>query len=300
MSDYLRIQHYNYRITSDIDQIIGKNGKTYPMLAVPIFINFTGSNEREFQPFIITGIESGLSISEMGKLSTSLKLSDRKISSPHEVGLVIDFPMTPNTLAKFVQNRPIKKDLECRIELNLQISMLSSFQTQDGNAISFVTSYEIGNGELRIKIPYSTWNEKIQPQLGIMGFKSMFIPDVNGLIPEEYEGILNELTQSQEYIQNGDYDKAVAHCRSALEPIRENIKSWKELFSSGTELKWISKLSESTLNWLDTIQKETYGLTNKAHHYPSIGHFSKFKAEIIYTITLSIVAYAGYLGTDNE
>ena len=91
----------------------------------------------------------------------------------------------------------------------------------------------------------------------------------------------------------GDYNKTVSHCRTALEPLRKKLGEVKDKIESKSEKDWILKVTETTETWLETVIKNTYFITSKTHHTPSVGNFSRSDAEIIYMISTGIIAYAG-------
>ena len=295
MSAWLDLLGCTHDVSINIEQIRGMYGETNPALYVPFNLTFSHRARDNRGKFVITGVEGDFKFEGQEIISRTFKFEDRTIEVPDKTTVSLEFPISPKTLSQFEFDEPVKKDIKCQFRLSLQVSELGTFTNRDKSESDFVTRYQIGSADVPVTIPHSLWNEKIQPGLGLTKFETLSIPSFNVLLEDTYPGILKELVNSQEYLKNGDYDKAVAHCRSALEPIKKEIGNWKELISSKTEYNWMSKSASMTFEWLDTIREETYRLTNKPHHYPSVGHFSKAKAEIVYLMTTAIVAYVGHL-----
>ncbi len=74
------------------------------------------------------------------------------------------------------------------------------------------------------------------------------IPTAEGIIGEKYSKSLDELIHAQEYFAKGEYDKAVGHCRSAIEPIKKNLSKLRASIESDTEDGWVKKIRRVTGN----------------------------------------------------
>ncbi len=152
---------------------------------------------------------------------------------------------------------------------------------------------------ISFEIPQSQWITKHLPALGWDSSRLIELPAANELIPEEYSQSLAELDKANEYFTKGDYDKVVAHCRSAIDPIRKKMPELKTMITSKSSYEWIDSVNESTFNWLDKLLKETGNFASKTHHTPSTGHFSRHDAQVVQMITIAIIAYAGKCISDN-
>ncbi len=300
MSGYINLSGNNYKLTTDISSIRGMNGLDNPTLFVPLTLQVSeGFGDKSFRKFIITGIEGDLRINGSQKISHAFELEQSKVEGPTEVYLRLEFPLNDSFISKLRSNQPYDDDLQIRIDFRVQVSIIGSWSSRGGgDPIQAVVGFEIGTGDIQLTISHSQWNEKIIPGLGLNPLSYIAIPHISNLDEEVYKESYDELKAAEKYIRIGDYDKEVAHCRSAIEPIKKSIQDWKTEIESSREYNWIKKVSSKTFEWLDVIQKETSHLSSKSHHYPSLGHFSKSKAEIIYLITLSIVAYVGQIKSD--
>jgi hypothetical protein len=127
--------------------------------------------------------------------------------------------------------------------------------------------------------------------MGHDSFRLFELPKNSHIIPEEYSKSLNELEEAKRYFLNGDYDKTVGHCRSALDPFKAKKDEIKTFIKSKSEFTWINDVLVATDEWLVKLVKSTSHFTSKAHHIPSVGHFGRPEAEIIMMITTALIAY---------
>jgi hypothetical protein len=148
---------------------------------------------------------------------------------------------------------------------------------------------------LDIKITQSQWINKILPKLGYKQYRLIELPSFSNIIPESYKISISELETASMYFKNNDWDKVVSHCRSAIDPIKNEIQNLKATINSDSEFKWFRTLNDKTFDWLEICISSTYSLSSKTHHSISMGHFTRMEAQIILMITTSLVAYAGQL-----
>lgn len=154
---------------------------------------------------------------------------------------------------------------------------------------------------LALKIPQSYWVGKVLPDLGYGKFKLIEVPIPEKIIADTLQKAIEELAQAQQYFVEGDYDKTVEHCRSAIEVIPNTISlsfkpGEKQSFSAKVDKFWEhfkGFLSNSKRDGVSKIMKALWNLGSIPHHLSPPGYFSRADAEAIMMITTAVVAYAG-------
>lgn len=280
-----------------LDQINGTGGVEASILSIPIKVDFHPVTRGSIKQFEMISVKAELRLSQNNlRISDVVQLASFKVLDKVSNVLVFQFPISREVLAKIERIR--NQNLQISLSLQAQVAF---FETLSLNLESrqvkrdFVTGFETSRCDIHFNIEQSLWVNKILPGLGYDLYKIIELPATNYIIPEEYKGSLKEFDEARKYFNNGDYDKAVGHCRAALEPFgsRQNLQKLKEFVKSKSEFEWATKVLDSTDEWLEKIIKATSAFTSKTHHYPSIGHFSRVDAEIVLMITTAIVAYIG-------
>jgi hypothetical protein len=185
----------------------------------------------------------------------------------------------------------LRGTVHIEIQKDYRNRMAALFTDQPGrenNEIDFFTSFEQFQIELSFKIAKSFWVETILSKI-FKPFRLIQIPMVNSRMGKTS---LEELLKAEEYFLSGDYDKVVAHCRVALDPIRKKFKSLQEWVKNGKTMEdWSDGIKFTTLQWLDYQFKLLADITNKSHHAEprSFGHFSRSDAEAIYLVTAGVI-----------
>ena len=145
-----------------------------------------------------------------------------------------------------------------------------------------------------IEIAHSEWIKHLS-NLGFESFKLFEVPMTHPTLREAYPLIIKELSDAEKYYKGQDYNKCIAHCRMALDPLTRNLLKIKREGDSETNFKWLKNISESTFIWLNTIHKETTGVSSKTHHLGNNRDFYRYEAESIYLMTLGLVNLIGGL-----
>jgi hypothetical protein len=186
-------------------------------------------------------------------------------------------------------------DLPMSISVTAQTAEYEEIEL--GNASrSFITGFDKASGHVDFQIAQSDWVKNLLPQMGHQSFRLIELPIASQIIPGEYATSMRELEEARKYFLNGDYDKTVAHCRSALDPFKPKKDEIKKYVSSKSEFAWAKDVMEATDEWLLKLVKSTSHFTSKTHHIPSTGHFDRTEAEIIMMVTTAIIAYIGKVG----
>lgn len=212
-------------------------------------------------------------------------------------------PVTPEIIDRIEQSRHgnLSLLLECTLQLGRYEPLTIAGQNNQRIEKYFMTEAITGsNGQVRLEIEQSQWVKKILPHWKLNTTSLIELPSYTEVVPKEYKISRKELDEALRYFNNGDYDKTVSHCRSALEPFKKQMTQLKEHIKSNHEFEWMKDISEATEKWLDTLLRQTFHFTAKTHHAPSIGHFDRQDAQIITMVTTAIIGYVGKTGFKGE
>ena len=289
------------KIRVEATRIRGEGGPEYPRLIIPAELDLSPIGPRgEEQHFAILNVQCGLFLQD-----PSLKIADAINNfSPNKVHFVghsttyeVEFPLDQYRIERIEEKR--KDDLNITVSFHLitSLCMPQVIQRNDRQVTEefLTTDFDSTSVRLSLDVPKSHWIEKVLPSLGYGEVRIVEIPLAEGIVARESPKSLDEFMHAQEYFDKGDYDKAVEHCRTAIEPIREILHRLKGMIESNTEYDWVKEIGEATCDWLDKIYKKTRNLTSKPHHLPSVGHFSRYDAEAILLVTTALIAYVGKL-----
>jgi hypothetical protein len=283
------------------EQISGRGGADCPELLVPIKLDLhavnSGFNSAP-QPYEIISLKAELrSTNKNFKCSETINIAPCHVIANVSVNYTLDFMLSNQMISRFENYR--KGNLPFQIHLIMQIALFSEI-TVNGSKGAFVksvvTNYTRGDINLQFEIEQSYWIRKILPQLGYNERKLIEIPTAHDLIPDDYSVSLKEMDEAEKYFLLGDYDKAVGHCRSTIEPLAKKFVELKAYINSDSAAEWGKDILVSTENWLTTLIKKTSGYASKPHHTPSTGHFTRKDAEIIMMVTTATIAYVGNIG----
>lgn len=213
--------------------------------------------------------------------------------------LHFSIPVSVDIIERIEQNR--HGNLRLMVECSLQLGRYEpvSLAGQGNQRVDkyFMTEVITGsNGQINFEIEQSRWVNKILHSWKLNNTSIIELPSYTKVIPDEYKISRDELDEALRYFNNGDYDKTVSHCRSALEPFKRKMDELKQHIKSNHEFEWMKDISEATETWLDTILRKTFHFTAKTHHAPSIGHFDRADAQIITMVTTAIIGYVGKTG----
>jgi hypothetical protein len=186
-----------------------------------------------------------------------------------------------------------KRDIDFKLRFTLNLAFYSRIEGT-GN-YSFPNSFEPHGGELTFKVPQSHWVNEILNKI-YKPFSLIEIPRSPLEQVREHRTALAEIEKAQSYLQLGDYDKAVAHARTALEPIRkkfQGLQNWLKATKGMDD--WKNNLRYSTLQWLDDVFRIQADITNTSHHSDplSFGNFTRRDAEAILLVTIAIISVGG-------
>lgn len=223
---------------------------------------------------------------------------NRDLFDDFDINSDLILELTPEKIHQIEKIRSGDLELKLRANIHLEfqndyktrlISLLNNKPNRENDELNFFTTITKFPVELNFRIAKSFWVESILSNI-YKPFRLIQIPIINSRIGK---ACVEELLKAEEYFLNGDYDKVVAHCRVALDPIRKKFNGLKDWIKSGKSLEdWSDGTKFTTHQWLDYQFKLLADITNKTHHAEpfSFGHFSRADAEAIYLVTAGVVS----------
>ncbi|GFP24771.1 hypothetical protein HKBW3S25_00208 [Candidatus Hakubella thermalkaliphila] len=300
----LRVSGYrDNKVRVEVTEIRGEGGPVYPQIAVPLEFVLSAAEERSGEIMFYDFLQVSGSLFLQ---NPAVKIGDSKsefspyrvLSSNQSYTYRLEIPLTQYRIERIEEAR--RGDIQLRLDIDTSVALYNKplrLTIQIGEPISegFVTGFKRARCSLNFAIPQSHWIDKVLPGLGYGKTRIIEIPLPEKAFPEIFPQALDELSHAQRYFNEGDYDKTVAHCRNAIEPVKKELEKFREQIASDTEYEWVKTLAEETFNWLDKLYKKTRDLTSKSHHIPSVGHFSRHEAESIILVTTALLNYVGNL-----
>jgi hypothetical protein len=284
-----------------IENIFAKGGPLAPSLCIPLSIKLHKIDYNQFpQKFVLSFLEAKLKFQNSDVfVSTIVKPLSMDAERFSGQTLQLEFHLNENVIQAIEKYRTTDIIVTVAFVFHFGVyfkvplsHLLPNKQMFEGDVLK---DTGITSCELNLVIPHSQWLAKVLPGLGYQVCKLIELPLSSDLLYDVFPGSVLELESSISYFKNGDYDKAIAHCRVALEPIKKRILEIKTAVKSDSEFDWIKKSVDSTLTCLEVITKETYSLTSKTHHPPSIGHFNRKTTESIILMTTSLISFVSQL-----
>ena len=285
-------------ISLEVDRTRGEGGPEYPRLIIPVeFILRPAEEGGEIRAYSLLWLKSDLYIDNRkigeGFSGPIAEYSWPPVSSRQ---ITVEIPLDSYRLEKIEERR--RDDIQFRLSGSALIAEHPSVTKAGSNEKQEhrrdVESFTKGRFEITFSIPLSHWVDKVLPGLGYGKVKLIEIPTLEKIEPDTFKNAQEELVQAQNYFIQGDYDKAVGHCRSALEPLKKLLPEMKPLLTNSKN-EWINEVGQATYEWIDKTWKKTRDISSKSHHLPSIGHFSRFEAHTILMVTTALLLYSGKL-----
>jgi hypothetical protein len=291
---------YN-KCSIDPTEINSVGGPENPKIQVWLNLELNPGEGKQYQPFILLSIDAKLRAFDSSfDIASGLSFQQSKITGKYSTKVMLEFVLSAYKILKIEEKRI--DNFKATIDVNFRAINTESYTVPIGTVkkdITFMTDITQTFCNINFEIPQSLWVTKHLTGLGWQSSSIIELPSANDLIPEEYSNSLTELKKANEYFNKGDYDKVVAHCRSAIDPIRKKLPELKSFITSRSSYDWIDDVNESTFSWLDKLIKETSNFASKTHHTPSTGHFSRHDAQVVQMITIAIIGYAGKCLSDN-
>jgi len=299
---YFNIQQIRQELVLDPSEVAGLGKAGSPCLFVAIRINFTpyrADDRSKYSAFYVTGLMAELTLTGAGlSLYSHTVLQGLYIFRPDQSCMALKFPLTSEKT--FMIEKYRQGDVSATLQLDLQIAHLLSLGSikPGANDMEVFTRFETAQARIPFVIAQSHWVNRVLPGIGYDGSTLFEIAGRSVLLPEPYAVAKEEILEARRYFVAGDYDKAVAHCRAAIEPVKKAIGDTKNHFASESKFDWINTQFEATFTYLDKMLKANYALASKSHHPPSSGNFSRAEAETMVGITSHLLSYLGTILPD--
>jgi hypothetical protein len=289
-------------MTVQTDQITAHGSVEGPRLYIPVKIDFTpnrtgNANPKEF--FTVLSVSAELSVTEKYFVASQATM---QVSWPifmhNPIPVTFQFPLTAETLFQIEKYR--QGDLAAQLKITIQVAITEDVLTGKPNNETrpVIHGFETPQAHQYFQIAHSLWVNKILLGLGYNAGALVEIPAVSILLPKEYAIAKDELREATRHFIAGQYDTAVAHCRSAIDPINAQFTNIRKNLTSKSEFQWLKKHFSTTYDYIEAILGSNYTLANKGHHPPSFGNFGRAEAETIIGTTTLLIAYFGKIIPD--
>ncbi len=285
-------------ISLEADKISGVGGPEYPRLIIPVEFTLRPDEDRgKLKAYSLLWLQSSLHIENM-KIGEGFSGPIAEYSWPdvRPRQVTIEIPLDLYRLEKIEERR--RDDIQFQLSGSALVAEHPSVPKAGPNERQEyrrdVEEHTKGQFDITFSIPQSHWVYKILPGLGYGKVRLIEVPIPEKIVPDTLKNAEEELVQAQSYFMQGDYDKAVEHCRNALEPLKNRLPGIKTLLTN-SKYEWITEVGQATYDWIDTIYKKTRDLSSIPHHPPSVGHFSRFEVQAILMVTIALLSYSGKL-----
>ena len=300
-------------ISLEVDRISGVGGSEYPQLHIPIEFTLRPKEDRgEIKAYSLLWLRSSLHIENV-KIGEGFSepIAEYSWSPFNSRQIPIEIPLDHYRIEKIEERR--QGDIQFRLSGSALIAehppIAKAGPNERQEYRKDVENFTTGNFNITFTIPQSHWIDKILPGLGYGKVKLIEIPIPEKIVPDTFQKALTELQESQRYFVEGDYDKVVAHCRSAVQLIPEarpidlsglDKPSFNDKAKNFLELN-LSILTNSKREFIENIIKATWNLSSIPHHpSSSLGYFNRADAEAIMLVTTALLAYVGKLLKQGE
>lgn len=256
-TDSIHIHNRHTMMEVTPDKVEAHGGEHTPHLNVTVKFDYPGALGEKLQLFggaaKLYATEKAVYVGETWQANSWVL----RESDPFYLHFPI--PVSADIIERIEQYR--QGNIRFLIECTLQIGIYEpvSLMTGQGNQRiekSFLTSVATGsNGQVNFEIEQSQWVNKMLSQWKLDKTTLIELPSYTDVVPEEYNVSYNELQEASRYFHNGDYDKAVGHCRAALEPFKRKMDELKAHIKSNHEFEWMKDISEA-IDFHNSINRE--------------------------------------------
>ena len=285
----------------DETSITGSGGPYYPRLIVPMNLRLSPyKNGSITKSYILQNVRASLTVSGIPQkiAETHGDISAYKIQSNDcTMGCTLEFVLDTQRIHQIEEIRPGEIALSFGVRFDVfMFSQLKEVPSGKPMADFLDNIQDIYLG-FTLTIPQSHW---VKAVLGGLGYGKMKVIEVPVSEWEVEQTCADELSHAKDSFVKGDYDQCVGYCRTALDVLKKVLPELTKAMKSDSQCDWVNRIADSTSQWLSTTIIETFRMSSKPHHPPSVGHFSRHEAENILLITCGIVSYCGKLGSTPE
>lgn len=292
---------YNSFVVAELEanpsHVYGTGGPDYPRLMMNLRSNFLpyGLDQKIGDELLFFSIKAELFINDCPHriADTFQPFQYQSVRSRQETSVVLDFPLDRYRVEKIEQRR--SGDVKIKAVVNVASALNGVPRHGDFAASTQPRLHGFQNlfCEITFTIPHSVWLQNVLPGLGWGTVQVIELPSIGLEEFKRMEHAYTALKKGEELFKNGDYDQAVGFCRTAIDPVREDLKKLKLEKPNNLGADWAEKIGNSTVEWLTTVLGKTHGVANTPHHSPNPGHFTRLDAQMILTVTAAVLAYLG-------
>lgn len=211
-----------------------------------------------------------------------------------ETQLRLEIPLDLFTVARIEQTR----DGDLRAALNFRAMFAIHLSGGLG-----VEKFEAARVEpLVFTIPKSHWVDKLLPGLGYGKIELIEVRIPEGIRGQGLPEAVKEIRQARSYLLNGDWEKAVGHCRNTLEIILDSrqlqlppASKFNLKVDTFIEQHLSAKLGGKQSKLLAEEMKLLWEVCSKAAHPSPQDYFSRADANFIVQNTTDILQYVSGL-----
>jgi hypothetical protein len=275
-----------FAITVDVPNVRGTGGPDFPRLIVPTNLHFSALDGHELNYETASAqlaLADGTTIAEAA--TKPFNYSVRHSFPAHHQ---FEFAFDHYRLEKLEALRSAQAFFRLRLDVQTLVRVRRLEASQSQGLSQEGTHPFAGTGH--IEIPSNTWCEKVAPGLGIGLIRVFELPAIPASALKDYDRAYQSLNKAQQRFTLGDYDDAVAECRKALEPLRQHLKKLKSIDPKVLPTDYAERVGEATTGWLIAMLDKTHGVASELHHTTQV-HFTRLDAQMVLTITTSLVAY---------
>jgi hypothetical protein len=176
----------------------------------------------------------------------------------------------------------------------LTIRLLLALHSESGAFRGFYAGQVDG---LTFEIPRSQWVDNILPGLGYGGLELLEVRCGIGVLARELPKSVQEIREAKKYLSEGDWDKAVGHCRKAVEVI---LDARPASLAPGAKFRErVTAFIGDNLNALEDAQAKLlsrqmeliWEVSSQAAHPSTSCPFKRADAEFLVRSTMALVEY---------
>ena len=272
-------------IVIDVANIRGVGGPAFPRLLVPLKLNFSKweGYRLVYQALSVQlATKDGRVIADAAPQAFAHRV-EMSFPTYHQ----LEFSLDHHRLETIESERGANSLF---LQLTVQSAVTAVYVGDDSYKPTLGEGLHPLTGMTHFQIPANAWCENVAPGLGIGLIKVFELPAVPLEAIEDYDRAFRSLDKAQKLFAKGEYDDAVAECRKAIEPLRSHLKKVKLLDPDILPADYADKIGSATAEWLLTMIGKTHGVASALHHSTTV-HFSRLDAQMVLTITVSLVAY---------
>jgi len=273
----------NQTVSINTELISGSHDELFAYLSLPVSFTLQSAENTGFH---LLPLNAQLLFQNPTQLlSETISTSGTTVGRTGNPSFVLQFKLDPRVM-HFIEKKRVG---DIKILLTLNVHTL--FYRVSGSQ-GHIQSDE---AKINFTLPRSVWIEKLLPALGFRNLKLIEIPLTHDILKEAYAHIISEFNKAEQYFNDKDYNKCVAHCRNTMDELKRELKLIKDNVESKSNFDWLKSINDHTRDWIDKVNRSTQAIASKAHHAGQTSSFTRHEAESIYVVVLGLMNYIGHL-----